>query len=133
MARTIFAALRGHCDRYYARSLFFDNVAGWILEIERGQALPLRKLQLADRQGEADELGEQERRIAQEGHDERAGMDSKSAKGQQKKSKARMKSFEKDRITKIAHANLVERINRYPERPSTWKQSDPGVELKPLL
>ena len=65
---------------------------------------------MADRQGKADELGEQERRIAQEGHDERAGMDSKEREGSAEKSKARMKSFEKEQeqVSKSAHANLVE-------------------------
>ena len=94
-------------DRY-----FLDNVAGWILEIERGQALPFEG-------NYSSWLTAKEKRMSLENKKDASRKKAmmkelewirKSAKGQQKKSKARVKSFEKDQeqLSKSAHANLVE-------------------------
>ncbi len=94
-------------DRY-----FLDNVAGWILEIERGKALPFEG-------NYSSWLVAKEKRMSLENKKDASRKKAmqkelewirKSAKGQQKKGKARLKSFEKeqDAISKSDHANLIE-------------------------
>ena len=94
-------------DRY-----FLDNVAGWILEIERGRALPFEG-------NYSNWLIAKEKRMSLENKKDASRKKAiqkelewirKSAKGQQKKGKARLKSFEKqkDEVAKSDQANLIE-------------------------
>jgi len=78
-------------DRY-----FLDNVTGWILELDRGQGIPHEGNYTAF-------LGEQEKRLLQEGKEEEArertiarerDWISKSPKARQAKSKARIQAYE---------------------------------------
>jgi ATP-binding cassette ChvD family protein len=78
-------------DRY-----FLDNVAGWILELDRGEGIPWEG-------NYSSWLEQKEARLAQEASQEKARMKSiqkelewvrSNAKGRQSKSKARMARFE---------------------------------------
>jgi ATP-binding cassette ChvD family protein len=79
-------------DRY-----FLDNVAGWILELDRGEGIPWKGnytswLEQKGRRLELEEKGESERRKTLERELEWIGM---SPKGRHAKSKARIAQYEK--------------------------------------
>ena len=78
-------------DRY-----FLDNVAGWILELDRGQGIPWQGQLLLLAGAEAGAPGERgkDRERAAENPAARTGMDQMSPKGRQAKGKARITSYE---------------------------------------
>lgn len=78
-------------DRY-----FLDNVAGWILEIDKGRALPFRgnyTAWLRERAGRLRQEAQEERALKKQLDDELEWIRA-NPRGQQKKSKARVKSYE---------------------------------------
>ncbi|CAI6001754.1 unnamed protein product [Closterium sp. NIES-64] len=78
-------------DRY-----FLDNVAGWILELDRGQGIPFEGNYSAWLENKAQRLGAEEKQQSalQRVMEREMEWIRQKAKGQQKKGKARMRAYE---------------------------------------
>ncbi|KAF1854276.1 hypothetical protein Lal_00008669 [Lupinus albus] len=78
-------------DRY-----FLDNVTGWILELDRGRGIPLRRqlFGLSGSQGQAHGAGRARRRQPPQGPVTRTGWIASSPKARQAKSKARIRAYD---------------------------------------
>lgn len=110
------AVVRRHC-RY-----FLDNVAGWILELDRGKGIPFEgnfsewlEARHARLEGERKQQAGLQRLLDQELDFVRS-----KAKGQQKKGKARMRRYDE----------LVSKASRFGQAPTFFGHGTLSVRCK---
>ena len=118
MAGALPARLRRHRGGYHHDRYFLDNVAGWILELDRGEGIPWEG-------NYSSWLEQKDQRLAQEASQEAARRKSiekelewvrQGAKGRQSKGKARLARFEELNNTDYQKRNETNELFIPPAR-----------------
>ena len=107
------------------RRFFLDNVAGWILELDRGQGIPFEGNYSQWLQAKARRLSSEAKQQSalQASLDAELEWINSKAKGQQKKGKARMRRYD-ELVSQASHASASKAAQL------GWLALSPQVSLK---